>query len=120
MSLPRRLLGGAPTFASCSPGTRSRRTCTRPAIGCPPESRRSPDETTTSSYSGSRAAAVVFGDALVDFGDGLEIPLMWLRENLTREQIAERLRPLLELPIEHVLATHGRPTNRAALERALS
>ena len=30
------------------------------------------------------------------------------------------LRPLLDLPVEHVLATHGGPTDRAALERALS
>jgi hypothetical protein len=27
-------------------------------------------------------------------------------------------RPLLELPVEHVLATHGGPFDRAALERA--
>jgi hypothetical protein len=39
---------------------------------------------------------------------------------VTREEIAEGLRPLLELPVEHVLATHGGPTDRAALERALS
>jgi hypothetical protein len=39
---------------------------------------------------------------------------------VTREEIAEGLRPLLELPVEHVLATHGAPTDRAALERALS
>ena len=26
---------------------------------------------------------------------------------MTREEIAEGLRPLLELPVEHVLATHG-------------
>ena len=39
---------------------------------------------------------------------------------LTREEIAAGLRPLLELPVEHVLATHGGPTDRAALERALS
>ena len=38
----------------------------------------------------------------------------------TREEIAEGLRPLLELPVEHVLATHGGPTDRAALEHALS
>jgi hypothetical protein len=31
-----------------------------------------------------------------------------------------KLRSLLELPVEHVLATHGGPTDRAALERALS
>jgi hypothetical protein len=39
---------------------------------------------------------------------------------VTREQVAEDLRPLLALPLEHVLATHGGPTGRAALERALS
>jgi hypothetical protein len=39
---------------------------------------------------------------------------------VTREQIAEALRPLLALAVEHVLATHGGPTDRAALERALS
>jgi hypothetical protein len=39
---------------------------------------------------------------------------------VTREQIAEGLRPLLALPVEHVLATHGGPTDGAALERALS
>jgi hypothetical protein len=27
---------------------------------------------------------------------------------------------LLERPVEHVLATHGGPTDRAALERALA
>lgn len=36
------------------------------------------------------------------------------------EQTLEELRPLLELPIEHVLPTHGAPTDRAALESALS
>jgi hypothetical protein len=60
------------------------------------------------------------GDTLVDFGRGLEIPLEWLREGVTREQIADGLRPLLDLPVEHVLPTHGSPTDRAALERALS
>ena len=35
-------------------------------------------------------------------------------------QVAEGLRPLLALPVEHVLPTHGRPTDRASLERALS
>jgi glyoxylase-like metal-dependent hydrolase (beta-lactamase superfamily II) len=36
------------------------------------------------------------------------------------EQILESLRPLLELPVELVLPTHGAPADRAALERALS
>jgi len=64
--------------------------------------------------------AVIAGDTLVDFGHGFEIPLVWLGQGVTREQIAEGLRPLLALPVEHVLATHGGPSDRPALERALS
>jgi glyoxylase-like metal-dependent hydrolase (beta-lactamase superfamily II) len=67
-----------------------------------------------------RRRAVISGDTLVDFGSGLEINERWLRPGVTREEIAEGLRPLFELPVEHVLATHGGPTDRAALERALS
>jgi glyoxylase-like metal-dependent hydrolase (beta-lactamase superfamily II) len=65
-----------------------------------------------------RVGAVISGDTLVDFGRGLEIN-DWLRGGVTREEVAERLRPLLERPVEVVLPTHGAPTNRAALERAL-
>jgi glyoxylase-like metal-dependent hydrolase (beta-lactamase superfamily II) len=64
--------------------------------------------------------AVVAGDTLVDFGQGLEIPPEWLPDGVTPEQIADGLRPLLALPVEVVLATHGGPGDRAALERALS
>jgi glyoxylase-like metal-dependent hydrolase (beta-lactamase superfamily II) len=64
--------------------------------------------------------AVISGDTLVDFGDGLEINERWLRPGVTREEIAAGLRPLLELPVEHVLATHGGPFDRGALERALA
>jgi glyoxylase-like metal-dependent hydrolase (beta-lactamase superfamily II) len=64
--------------------------------------------------------AVVAGDTLVDFGDGLELNARWLRQaRVTRDQVVEGLRPLLELPVEHVLATHGGPTHRAALAAAL-
>lgn len=63
---------------------------------------------------------VISGDTLVDFGQGLEIPEQWLRAAVTREQVAEQLRPLLEKPVERVLPTHGAPTDRAALERALA
>jgi len=63
---------------------------------------------------------VISGDTLVDFGRGLEINERWLRPGVTREEIAAGLRPLLALPVEHVLATHGGPNDRAALERALS
>jgi glyoxylase-like metal-dependent hydrolase (beta-lactamase superfamily II) len=65
-------------------------------------------------------SVVISGDTLVDFGKGLEINERWLRPGVTREEVAAGLRPLLELPVEHVLATHGGPNDRAALERALS
>jgi len=64
--------------------------------------------------------ALVVGDTLVDRGHGLELPVDWLPKSLTREGALAVLRPLLELPVELVLATHGGPTDRAALERALS
>lgn len=64
--------------------------------------------------------AVISGDTLVDFGNGLEINERWLPPGTTREEIAAGLRALLALPVEHVLPTHGTPTGRAALERALA
>jgi glyoxylase-like metal-dependent hydrolase (beta-lactamase superfamily II) len=64
--------------------------------------------------------AVIAGDTLVDFGQDLEIPVEWLPSTVTREQIAAGLRPLLALPVQLVLPTHGPPTDRAALERALA
>ena len=63
--------------------------------------------------------AVISGDTLVDFGKGLEIA-EWLRADVTREQVADGLRPLLTRPVVHMLPTHGAPTDRAALERALA
>ena len=64
--------------------------------------------------------AVVAGDTLADFGRGFEIPAEWLRGGVSQEEVADRLRPLLEKPVELVLPAHGAPTDRAALERALS
>jgi glyoxylase-like metal-dependent hydrolase (beta-lactamase superfamily II) len=64
--------------------------------------------------------AVAAGDTLVDFGGGLELTRRWLEPGVEREQVLERLRPLLERPVEHVLATHGGPFGREALERALA
>jgi glyoxylase-like metal-dependent hydrolase (beta-lactamase superfamily II) len=63
--------------------------------------------------------AVISGDTLVDFGRGLEIN-DWVLDGVKREEVAERLRPLLERPVEVVLPAHGAPADRAALERALS
>jgi glyoxylase-like metal-dependent hydrolase (beta-lactamase superfamily II) len=64
--------------------------------------------------------AVVAGDTLVDFGEGLEINPRWLGPDVTMEQVVDGLRPLLDLPVDHVLATHGGPFDQTALERVLS
>jgi glyoxylase-like metal-dependent hydrolase (beta-lactamase superfamily II) len=64
--------------------------------------------------------AVVAGDTLVDFGHGLQLNRRWLEFlGIPPEQIVAGLRPLLELPVEHVLATHGGPFDRTALAGAL-
>jgi glyoxylase-like metal-dependent hydrolase (beta-lactamase superfamily II) len=64
--------------------------------------------------------ALVAGDTLIERGDGLEFPTDWAPKSVAVEQVLEDLRPLLELPVELVLPTHGAPTDRAALEHALS
>jgi glyoxylase-like metal-dependent hydrolase (beta-lactamase superfamily II) len=66
-----------------------------------------------------RHRALVLGDTLVDRGEGLEIPLTWLRD-VTLAEVLATLRPLLDLPVELVLPTHGPPADRAALVRAIS
>jgi len=63
--------------------------------------------------------AIVTGDSLSDFGDGLDIQLGG-RKHVTRDDVVRRLRPVLDLPVELVLPAHGEPTDRAALERVLS
>jgi hypothetical protein len=63
--------------------------------------------------------AVAIGDTLIESADGLEIMESWLPVGVTRDRVIEGLHPLLALPIELVLPTHGAPTDRAALERAL-
>jgi glyoxylase-like metal-dependent hydrolase (beta-lactamase superfamily II) len=65
--------------------------------------------------------AVVAGDTLIDRGEGLVFPLEWVDPGTGEapEQMLERLRSVLELPVELVLPTHGSPADRAALERAL-
>ena len=62
---------------------------------------------------------LVAGDTLADFGDGLAIQLGG-RKHVTHDDVRRRLRPLLDLPIELVLLSHGEPTDRGALERVLS
>jgi hypothetical protein len=63
----------------------------------------------------SSVRALVAGDSPVGFGAGFALN-EWL---VTREQVVERLRPLLALPVEVVVPAHGAPTDRAGLERAL-
>jgi hypothetical protein len=63
--------------------------------------------------------AIVTGDSLSDFGEGLDIQLGG-RKHVTRDDVVRRLRPLLDLPVELVLPAHGEPTDRAALQRVLS
>lgn len=65
------------------------------------------------------ASAIVTGDSVSAFGDGLDIQLGG-RQHVTRDDVIRRLRPLLDLPIELVLPAHGDPAERAALERLLS
>ena len=66
-----------------------------------------------------RIRSVIAGDTLIDLGDGLEIRESWLPEGVTLEQVKAGLRPLLDGDVEFVLPTHGAPTDRTALERAL-
>ncbi len=69
--------------------------------------------------------ALVAGDTLQDRGNGMQF-LGDLANNVpaeravAAEQILEGMQPLLELPVEIVLLTHGASADRAALERALT
>jgi hypothetical protein len=65
------------------------------------------------------AGALVIGDTLADFGRGMDVQLGG-RKHVTREQIVDRLQPLLDLPVELVLPAHGEPADRAALEAVLA
>jgi hypothetical protein len=72
--------------------------------------------------------ALVPGDRILgDDAGGLRVcPDSWLRylqNGLTGAELRDLLRPLLELPIESVLVSHGEPVlsgGREALERALA
>jgi glyoxylase-like metal-dependent hydrolase (beta-lactamase superfamily II) len=67
--------------------------------------------------------ALVAGDVLIHRDDGLKAaPDSWLPDGMTRDQLRTQLRPLLDLPVELILPTHGDPiTDRAcaALEGAI-
>ena len=68
-------------------------------------------------------AALVIGDAFLGGERGFRVqPDSWLEEGSTHGELRERLRALLELPVELLLPTHGDPILEDAhetLERAL-
>ncbi len=66
--------------------------------------------------------AIVTGDVIISRDGEVCLPRTWIGEARWAEAI-ERLSPLLELPIERVLVTHGEPVlagGREALARALA
>jgi hypothetical protein len=66
-------------------------------------------------------SALVLGDLVLARGGGLELPRTWIGDE-RYDEVREGLRPLLELPVDRVLVTHGEPViegGRAALARAL-
>jgi hypothetical protein len=63
---------------------------------------------------------VIAGDALIDRGEGLVLPVDWAAKRGGPEGIRQSLTPLLKNEVEVVLPTHGLPTDREALERALA
>jgi glyoxylase-like metal-dependent hydrolase (beta-lactamase superfamily II) len=67
---------------------------------------------------------LVIGDVFLGGEQGFRVqPDSWLADGLTHEGLRERLRPLLELPVELLLPTHGEPVvedARGVLERALA
>ena len=70
------------------------------------------------------AGAVIPGDVLLGAEDGglRMCPGWWLPQSATIEQLREKLEPLLDLPVEMVLVSHGEPVvadARDALARAL-
>lgn len=78
-----------------------------------------------------RQRAVAVGDVLLGAGakprateDPLRLcPERWLGSSATHADLRESLRPLLDLPVQRVLVSHGQPVLRAgkrALERVLS
>ncbi len=63
--------------------------------------------------------ALVTGDTLIDRGEGLIFPSDWANKGVPAAEILQTLRPLLTLPVEIVLPTHGQPTDRDALVHAI-
>lgn len=69
------------------------------------------------------ARTVVPGDTLLGVNDGLQLcPESWLESRGSHADLRDELAPLLELPVERILTTHGSPVlegGREALAQAL-
>lgn len=57
--------------------------------------------------------ALVFGDVVLGRGRALRLPRAWIGEE-EYAAVVEGLRPLLELPVERALVTHGEPVLEGA------
>ncbi len=68
--------------------------------------------------------ALVPGDVLLGGGDGVRVcPDSWLGERSSHDSIRAALRPVLDLPAERILVSHGSPVlagGHAALAAALA
>ena len=94
---------------------------TRPTARCPLGSRRTRAGSRTTSCSTSRATARSSpATRSRTSAKASRCRRVGSVQGITHESRVERLRPLLEKPVEHVLATHGGPFEPADLERALS
>jgi hypothetical protein len=68
-------------------------------------------------------SSLIVGDVLLGKDGGLVIcPAGWLPEGVDRHDMATALTPMLDLPLQRVLVSHGEPVlakARAALQRAI-
>jgi glyoxylase-like metal-dependent hydrolase (beta-lactamase superfamily II) len=83
------------------------------------EALRGLDETDIVLYS-PHHHAVISGDTLIDGGEGLVVPSGWAAKRGGAGPIKKSLEPLLRREVDVVLPTHGLPTDRDALVRALT
>jgi glyoxylase-like metal-dependent hydrolase (beta-lactamase superfamily II) len=64
----------------------------------------------------AEARALVVGDSLITKDGVLKIPETWLPQGESVADVSRRLAPLLELPVELVLTTHGEPVREDGAE----
>lgn len=69
------------------------------------------------------SSSLIAGDVLLGKDGGVVVcPASWLPDGVGREDMATALTPLLDLPLERILVSHGEPVTekaRAALQKAI-